>query len=187
MALTTISPEAQQKLAVFVPLIALGVSLFVVYPAYGRYSNLNQQIEKNRKELETLKNTPPPPAMVGGTPTADDVVSEPAQFLGLLKRLAATSGCALTSVDLSPSAAPKTDQGPVRPVQARIEVVGQYRQIRSFLWQVAHAGRLLSVAELSMVPAVAAGNSTATAAANFGASGVRASVTLERYIATTKT
>jgi hypothetical protein len=40
MALATISPAAQQRLAVAVPLIALAISLFVVYPAWGRYQDL---------------------------------------------------------------------------------------------------------------------------------------------------
>jgi len=181
MSLLTIKPETQQKLAVFVPIIALGVSLFVVWPAWGRYSDLNQSIDRNRRELADLKATPPPPKLLAGKPTETDTVSEPSEFLGMLKRLATASGCELTTADVTPREAAKGESGPVRAVPSKLEIVGEYRQIRSFLWQLEHAGRLLAVADIALSPAVPQA-ATPGSGAGPSSGGVRASITVERYL-----
>src|SRR5579872_6427624 len=118
MRLTTVSPETQQRIAVFVPVAALAISLFVVYPAWQHYNILAKQIEQNRDRLQSLKANPPSPT--GAVlPAADDLPSEPPRFFGTVQSLAASSGCRLVDFNVVPPEANK-EQRSVRPVRARI-------------------------------------------------------------------
>ena len=179
MRILSVSPEIQQRLAVVVPIVALLLSLFVVYPAWGRYTALRAQIRTRQNELDTLRATPLPEV---GTvpPTADYHPSEPPQFLGQVGALADEAGCRIVGVDASPLA--KQQVGSVRAVRARIDLEGRYSQIRDFIFRLARAPRLFVVTDLALTGTVP----TATPGAGLPpppTHRVRASVEIERYIA----
>jgi hypothetical protein len=175
MPLLTIKPENQQRLAVFVPLVALTLSVFVVYPAWGRYRGLQATIQTHRKELETLKATPIPP--IGAvTPTAEDKPSEPPQFLGQIRSLAAESGCRVRGFDVSSN--DKKEADPVRPVRARVELEGHFYQVRNFLTQLNHTPRLYVVTDFSLTGKTLAEQSANRAQMDL----LRASIEIERYV-----
>lgn len=182
MRLITINPVAQQRLAVAVPIIALGLSLFVVYPAWGRYRELGQDNEKKAGELRRLNETAPPnPGHV--SPAWDANSTEPPQFMGIIRAMAEKSGCFIASFDSTGSGETK-EEGPVRSVRARLDLIGSYAQIRSFIWKLSHSDRLYVLTDLSI------GNSTSHAGKSLAPGLVRASLNIERYVtapANTKT
>ena len=175
MALTSISPAMQQRLAVAVPIIALGISLFVVYPAWGRYQELRSEEGRQEEQLNTLKANPvPPPGPV--QPTVDRSPSEPPQFLGLVTRLANDSGCRIAGFNVAPVES-KTDQT-ARPIRATIELDCRYPQFRSFLYQAAHAERVLTVTDIKITAPAASNQPFATVGP------LKATIGLERYVTT---
>ena len=176
MGFFAVKPEIQQRLAIFVPLIALALSLFVVYPAWGRYGALNQQIARQRDDLEKLKAEPPPVAPGLVAPTADDVPSEPPEFLGEIRSLAAEANCHLAGFDLSPSDK-SVAVGAVRAVRAKIDLEANYVQIRDFLFRLNHAGRLLAVTDLTLISADTGPRGTAPSGP------LHATLNIERYVA----
>ncbi|MCW3097138.1 MAG: Pilus assembly protein PilO [Chthonomonadaceae bacterium] len=177
MPLLTIKPENQQRLAVLVPIIALILSLFVVYPAQGRYRDLQKTIQTERKELETLRATPIP--TVGPVaPTAEESPSEPPAFLGQIRMLAAETGCRVSGFDVS--AAGSKDTAPLRVVRARVELEGQFYQIRNFLTQLGRAPRLYVVTDFSLTGKTPVGPQSANSSPS---NLLHASIEIERYVA----
>jgi Tfp pilus assembly protein PilO len=173
LRLITISPENQQRLAVLVPLVALALSLFVVYPAWGRYSDLQSKIEQQQQELNTLKSTPvPEPGPV--RPAAEAQPTEPPQFLAQIAFMAAVAHARIIGFDLVPAEGAR-ESGTVRAVRAKIDLEGQYYQMREFLAQLARADRLYVVADMNLTP-----SGGAKQAAPGGS--VHATFTIERYV-----
>jgi hypothetical protein len=177
MPLLTIKPENQQRLAVFVPIIALILSLFVVYPAVGRYQALQKTIQTEQKELDTLRATPIPPV---GTvaPTAAESPSEPPQFLGQIRILASETDCRVSGFDVS--AAGSKDTTPLRAVRSRVELEGRFYQIRNFLTQLGRAPRLYVVTDFSLTGKTSVGPQSANSSPS---NLLRASIEIERYVA----
>lgn len=170
------SPEVQQRLAVLVPLVALALSLFIVYPAWGNYEQLVQERDRRRAELDTLRNTPLPrrsPILL----TAPDEPREAPEFLAMVRALVRFSGAELKSLQVVESGAGQEATGPVRPVRARVQIVGSYPQIRSFLYRVGRAPRLMVVASLELKSE--AGTSER---AGYVRVPILASIEIERYV-----
>jgi hypothetical protein len=185
MPFVAVRPEIQQRLAIFVPIIALVLSLFVVYPAWGRYGELNQKIAQQQSQLRDLKATPvvaPGPV----APTAADLPSEPPQFLGEMRKMATEANCRVVGFDITPSDK-ATTTGPVRAVRAKIDLEARYVQVRDFLYQLDHAARLYVVTDLTMTAAAPVGaQSAATASPNVPAASaglLHATIEIERYVA----
>ena len=178
MRLTTISPENQQRIAVVVPIVALVLSLFVVYPAWGRYGELNGKIGKQRAELNTLRNSPiPAPGPI--KPTADYQPSEPPQFFGMISALAQQAGCRVVGYDIISSTDKTKAEGPIRALRAKVEIEAEYPQIRAFLTRLSEAPRLFVVTDLSIM------RSTGSARASQGVptGPLKAAIEIERYVA----
>ena len=187
MRLTGLSPQAQQRLAVLVPVIALLISVFVVYPGYGRYRELQEQIAEHQERLNNLRATPIPLAATI-TPAVPDVPSEPPEFLASIRELAAATGCDLVGFDLTlPPAPPSGEQelaqggnkpkeqqekpSPVRPVRAKIEVRADDGGIRSLVREIMLASRLYAVTSCEVVQADATTGPP-----------LRATIEIERYV-----
>jgi hypothetical protein len=162
MSAPRLSPEVQQRLAVLVPVIALAISVFVVYPGYVRYRELRDDIAAKQERLANLRGTPIP-LQAAIKPAAPDTPSEPPEFLASIRQMAAESRCELTGFDLTlPPAPPSGEQelaqggnkpeekkeppSPIRPVRAKIEVRSDYDGIRSLVRAIMLAPRLYAVA-----------------------------------------
>jgi hypothetical protein len=171
MRLATISPQNQQRLAVLAPLVALFLSLFVVYPAWGRYNDLRAENEKKGRELEALRAIPiPEPGPV--RPAADDLPSELPQFLGHISALAAVANCRIVGFESLPAAGKEeAATGGVRARQAKVELEDPYPRVRDFLAQLARADRLFVVAGVEL----SRGKGQAEA--------LHTTITIERYVA----
>ena len=175
MGFFAVRPEIQQRLAILVPLVALALSLFVVYPTWGNYNDLKAQIARQRTELSDLKKmTIAAPGPVA--PTANDVPSEPPAFLGEIRILAHESNCRLVGFDLAPEGK-AADSGPVRAVRARLDLEANYVQIRDFLFRLKHVGRLLVVTDLEMMTTANTGNKNAPPSGP-----LHATLNVERYV-----
>jgi hypothetical protein len=172
-------------LAFGVPIAALLISLFIVYPAWGRYGEQQDRITHLQAELSALKAAPVPPP-VRTQPAADDTPAESSQFLGQMNRAAAGAQCALISLDAASVASSKAgsakDPSEVRAVRARIVVEGPFRQIRSLLWELQHGTRLFVVTDLSLAHSASGSNKQAGQATETDGR-VRATIGLERYVA----
>jgi hypothetical protein len=178
MSFFNLSPEIQQRLAIFVPLVALVLSLFVVYPAWGRYGALNDKIAQQQRELSDLKRTPvftPGPVK----PAEDYSPTEPPTFLAQIKKLALEAHCAIPQYDISDTGK-VTDKGPVRAYRAQFVLEGAYVQIRDFLYRLNHADRLYVVTDLT----ITSSSPGSPATASYGP--LRASIEIERYVAPTE-
>ena len=170
-----LSPEAQQRIAVIVPILALVLSLFVDYPAWGRYSALRTKIGQQEAELRTLKATPLPPVETG-RPAVDAAPEEPPQFLAHVGAIATASNVRIAGFDLVSAKDAQQEIGEVRAVRAKVDVEGTYEQIRLFLLQLGQTDRLYVVADLDLRASTAGANRVV-------ASGLlRATVTVERYV-----
>jgi hypothetical protein len=175
MALGSISPVTQQRLAVLVPLVALGISLFAVYPAWGRYRDLQAAVGREEMALETLKANPvPPPGPI--LPAAVQSAKEPPAFHGLVTRLADESGCVMAGYSVAPAES-KSEQL-ARPLRATIELDCRYPQLRSFLYRASQAERVLTVTEVK----VSTQTSQSGPVITYGP--LKATVGLERYLTT---
>lgn len=174
MRFFSISTEIQQRLAIAVPLIALLISLFLVYPAWGRNTTLSKQVETQRKQLQDLKATPlPVPGPVALSEAA--VPSEPPRFLGQIRVIAANAHCDLTGYTAGAKADPKPDEK-VQAVRAKVELTARYQDIRNFLYQLSQAPRVYVVTDVSLDRAIA----TSTQPVLSGR--VRASIEIERFV-----
>ena len=181
MRFFSISPENQQRLAVLVPLLALVLSLFVVYPAWGRYSDLKTQLADKREDLAKLKATPMPQPSLK-MPAVPGLPSEPPQFLAHMNALAAASGARVTGFDLTAGGTGKAEaMGPVSAARANLEVTGTYVDIRRFLEQLATTDRLYVVTDVDVSSAKGAGAQGA-GAQPVVAGPLTAKLTIERYV-----
>jgi hypothetical protein len=175
----TISPDNQQRLAIGVPIIALLLSLFVVYPTWGRYRTLLEIVQKDRADLAALRAAPNPD--VGrNTPAIPGLPSEPPLFLGQLKILAQLSGCRLVNYDNVGTV--KQDEGLVRAVRARVDIESRYNGVRAFLRNLAEAPRLYVVTECTVVNKVKAGLPIPPRTIHEDPGLVRATIEIERYV-----
>jgi len=164
--LSSLSPQVQQRIAVVVPVIALGLSLFVVYPGWNRWRELVAEADQKRVRLANLRGTPIPLAATQ-QPAAEDTPAEPPKFLADIQTIAADSGCAVVGFDLTLPPAPvsgeeemaqggnkKPDEPKapqlVKPVRAKIEVEADYPHIRQFVHQIIAAPRLYAIASLEV-------------------------------------
>jgi hypothetical protein len=163
----------QQRLAIFVPLIALGLSLFVVYPAWRHFGKLGQDIEGQRRELRALKEAPVI-TRSSVAPAADDLPAESPEFLRQIREMAEEANCHLT-VDLSPPDQ-TPDTGPIRAVRAKIELDTQYVRVRDFLYRLNHAPRLYVVTDLTLA------TTTATNSSQPSIGVLHATIEIERYV-----
>lgn len=189
--LSSLSPQVQQRLAVLVPIIALVVSLFVVYPGWNNWRDLVRKAEEKRAKLQTLKNTPIPMA-AAKQPAAADTPSEPPEFLASVREVAARAGCSVVGFDLTLPPAPATGEKElalggnpdpakeaaekakkslVKPVRGKIEIEADYQHIREFLQGIQNAPRLYAIAGVDI---------TSTNVETTGL--LRATVEIERYV-----
>jgi hypothetical protein len=164
--LSSLPPHIQQRLAVAVPLIALALSLFVVYPGWTHWRQLLAEADQKRVRLSNLQATPIP--LPGARrPAAEDTPSEPPEFLADMQRIAAASGCGFVGFDLTLPPAPvsgeeelaqggnkKPDEPKapplVKPVRAKIEVEADYARVRQFVQGIIGASRLYAIASLEV-------------------------------------
>ena len=170
------SPEVQQRIAVLVPLVALSLSIFVVYPNWQSYQELKRTIEKQQKELDVLKATPvPPPSPI--TLAVPALASEPPQFLGQVSAIAAETHCYVSGFDLTPISGGK-EGDPIQTVRAKITMEAQYAEVRNFVSRLARAPRLLVITDMSLTSvasSAAVGRTTASGS-------LQAAVEIERYL-----
>src|SRR5580700_349263 len=117
-------PSDQQRIAVLVPIIALAVSIFVVYPKWQEYQALLPKVEQQRKELSALRAAAPLPS-TPGIAAKPALPSEPPEFMGDVNYIAAAANCRVNGFDLKPSAV-TADAGPIQSVKAQIMLVARY-------------------------------------------------------------
>jgi hypothetical protein len=181
MGKSSLSPVMQQRIAVLVPIIALVLSLFVVYPAWGRYGDKRAAITKKQGELTTLINTPLPPDTTA-TPTADDLPTEPPQIYGEITSVARAAQCDIVGYDLSTKtgSAEADKESPVKALRGKVEIEASYPQIRAFLFELARAQRLFVVTDM-VITTNRSTNPQAPAASSNGP--LHATIEIERYVA----
>ena len=175
-------PELQKKVAVFVPIIALLLSVFVVYPAWGNYQLLKEKVDGQRLEYTTLKNLPLPKPNPK-QPTAVMEPSEPPKSIGEISKIAESAGCKVTGFDIGTVAAAKAaaddkQGGIVRAKRSRINLEAHYQQIREFLAQLSHAERVFVITELNLTAQVVVPGSTLRPSPGT----LEANVEIERYV-----
>lgn len=180
MKIFTNNTANQQRIAVLVPVIALALSVFVVYPAWGRYQELQDTVEQKRTALNELKAAPlPQPGAIA--PSADDLPTEPPQFLGMVSRFAMEANCEVVGIDMTSTNKLKSE-GPISPVKARIDLEGSYGQIRNFLVLLGQAPRMLAITNVVISNKnVETTNSRPNVPPPVGR--IHASFEIERYIA----
>ena len=149
------TPEIQQRVAIVVPIIALLLSVFVVWPGWTAYQEQAAKVEAQRTEYNDLVKLPLPKP----SPKIATVVltpSEPPKSVGELSKIAEAAGCKVTGFDLgtvvsAKAAAEEAKQGGlVRPKRSRLNLVAHYQQIREFLAQLQHSPRVFVVTELNL-------------------------------------
>lgn len=169
------SPTLYQAMAVGMPLAAVLLSLFIIFPTWGRFKDVSAQVDKNRRELQALKAAPLPPKDPVQTAAAD-VEEEPADFLRQITELAQQSGCVVEDLTMVAPGEGKPVAG-VRPIRAKVTVSGHFARIRSLLWRLYRAPRLFAVGDLSLE------GKGQSAPGDLGARPLTATFTLERYVA----
>jgi len=145
-----VSLAVQQFLAVSIPLLALAISVLVVYPQWQAANDLHTEIAGKRAQLSSLEATPLPDPS-GKRPAVRDTETEQSEFLGAITGLAASAGCDVVALDAEATAG----EGPatlVRPLRTKLTVRGRYGQIRVLLSRLNRSSRLYVVRELSAVP-----------------------------------
>lgn len=187
MRFSRLSPQTQQRLAILVPVVALVISIFVVYPGFVRWRELQAEIADRSKRLADLRATPIP---LSSTiqPAVPDTPSEPPEFLAAVREMTFSTGCDLVGFDLTlPPAPPSGEQelaqggnkpkeeqtkpSPIRPVRAKIEVRADYDGLRRLLKAIIQAPRLYAIASCEVQPADASTGQP-----------LRAAVEIERYV-----
>jgi hypothetical protein len=174
MPVMNIDTATQRVLAVGMPLVAVALSLLIVYPGWGRYHELKAEVAAERVRLRDLREAPVP-APAAAQAAAVDVESEPSHFIGEITALARASGCEITGLDVEPQKQKPDDEALVRPIRSRVTLSGSFPQVRSFLLQLSRASRLYTVVDLT-VQRPSGGRDDGRAAA------VSATVTIERYV-----
>jgi hypothetical protein len=170
----SLSPRTQQALAVGMPMAAIALSLLIIYPTWNRYADFRGEVATYRERLDALRSAPLPsrdPVL----PAADAVESEPSHFMGVITAAAAASGCDLVRLDVIPMTEKATDPPLVRPVRARVNLLGHYPRLRAFLLHLQGSSRLYTVTELTL-------NSTETAKEEIASPRLNAILTIERYV-----
>jgi hypothetical protein len=163
MRLNTLRPQTQQMLAIGVPLAAVILSVFVVYPAWGRYRAIRAEVARKSEELQNLKDAPqPPPETL--LPAAEESPAEQTRFVGEINSLAVATRCQLRAID---RAGVNAESGPLHLAHVRVSLSGGYPNLRDFLWRINHGPRIYVVTDLSL------GGTTGAVQANFG---------IERYL-----
>jgi len=159
-------------IVVAAPLLALAVTLLLVYPAWSQLGIAQRDVLEKEKTLRTLQETQPRVERV--IPAAEDRPGEPARFLGEINDLAAAAGCTFRNYDVQATSTPPPSSPPagnpasgnpasgsppagsetsnVRPLQVKITLVGRYADIREFLSRLARAPRIYTVTALSLAP-----------------------------------
>lgn len=170
----TLGPQVQQLLAVGVPLAAIGLTLGVVYPTWGRLQTVRLRVAQQQAELRELRAAPLPPRDPV-LPAADDVPSEPSLFIGTIAQMAASHQCDLISLVVQGEETPKGSEL-IRPVRTRITVRGRYVQIRSLISQLKRSPRLYVLTDLDVNSTFGSGRPT------YGRGNLTAAMTLERYV-----
>jgi len=159
--------------AVMAPIIAMLLTLTVVYPTWIRYTAIREEIETRSAYLRRLEAAQLP-AHGSLVAAADDIPGEPSAFLGEMAALANASQCELTGLALVPTL---PEPGTIRPIRVNITIAGTYPAIRSFLARLRRTQRLFVVAEVSLH---AIGDSRLAAAP---VRRVEATIGIERYVA----
>lgn len=169
-----LNSSTYQALAIGMPLMALALSLLVVYPSWGRYRALAGEVEDLEGKLQILKAAPLPPKDPVLT-AADDVESEPPDFLRQVADLARSSGCEVQGLERIDGGEAK---GPVRPIRTRVTLNGHYPRLRTFFWRAYRAPRLFAVTDLN----ISAGTATTVRADELLVRPLTATFVLERYV-----
>ncbi len=167
-------PSDQQRIAILVPIIALGLSLFVVYPKWNEYKVLIPQVEKQQQDLNSLKNAGLP-ADVPANTALPALPSEPPEFMGEVNQIAAAAHCAVNGFDLKPATA-TVEVGPIQAVNAQIIVIARYADIRRFVTLLSGAPRMLVITNLAVAPA------TRVKDDGLASDTLQATVDIERYV-----
>src|SRR5690242_11980149 len=108
MRAPTVSPATQQVVVVALPLLALAVTLLLVYPAWTQLGEARSDVAQKEKTLRTLQETPLTRERV--IPAAEDRPGEPARFLGEINDLALASGCSFKGWEVQTSGGSPADQ-----------------------------------------------------------------------------
>jgi Tfp pilus assembly protein PilO len=173
------SPADQQRIAVVVPIVALAVSMFAVYPKWQDYQALGPRVEQQRKKLSELRAAALPPD-IPGIAALPALPSEPPEFMGEINDIATAANCHVTGFDLKPPAG-AVDTGPMQAVKAQVMLVGRYSDLRTFITLVSHAIRVFAVSDLSIAPVVRAKDD------HLPADALQATIEIERYVAPAET
>jgi len=180
MRFSALRPEIQVRLAVVIPLIALFLFLFAVYPAWGRYTEASARSEQQERELADLRAAPLPPPVAPGI-IVEAQPSEPPQFLEQISMIAVGANCHILGFDLVPAGTPAPaptpgDAGLIKAVRARIELDATYPQVRAFLYRLAGTLRPFTVTEVNLTTP---GESTLKMTT---VGTLHASIDIERYV-----
>lgn len=167
-----LSRQSQQTLAICLPLAALGVSLGIVYPAWGRLGETQKALATKKQELAALRAAPLPSPQAAQA-AFPDVEQESSRFVGEITRLAAGSGCEITNLTRSPS---DVKAGVARAKRAKVTVRGRFQQARSFLYQLNNSRRVYVVTDLALSSDSGAGQKAAPGLLSI-------TLTVERYVA----
>ena len=166
-----VNPQLQQILAVCVPILAMVISLAGVYPAGGRYGALSKEVQQKERDLAKLKATPLPPRDPV-LPAVNDAPGESAQFLGQLVSMTAPPRSRFMGLE-SKAGEPRPGEV-VRPVRSRVEIDGDYPELRRYVARLNTAPRLFVVTSLDCAQRA---NSQTGAGA-----GLHATIEVERYV-----
>lgn len=140
-------------LAVLAPIVCLALGVWLVWSQYRRSVALEDDLARVRKNVEFQKSMI---AEIGSQPLAAKEPSltmsdaEQATFLEGLRKIAGDSGVVLTkwSNVAAPAPDPEGKVAPlpdgVIPVLSNLEVNGPYASVRSFLYEIGKAPRLLN-------------------------------------------
>jgi Tfp pilus assembly protein PilO len=140
-------------LAVLAPIVCLALGVWLVWSQRQRSVTLEQDLARVRKNVEFQKSMI---AEIGSQPLAAKEPSltmsdaEQATFLEGLRKIAGDSGVVLTKWTnvAAPAPDPNSKAEPlpdgVLPVLSNLEVNGPYASIRSFLYEIGRAPRLLN-------------------------------------------
>jgi hypothetical protein len=170
------SPADQQRIAILVPIVALALSIFAVYPKWQDYQAMLPKVEQQRQALSALRAAAPLPD-IPGIASEPALPSEPPEFLGQINEIAAAAHCRVAGFDLTPSTG-AVNTVPVQAVRAQITLVARYADVRKFVAQVVHAPRVFAVSDLTVAPVVR------TKSDKYAADALQASVEIERYVTT---
>ena len=181
-------PEIQQKVAIFVPIVALILSVGVVYPGFNNYQETKAKVDTQRSEYLALKNQPLPQPNPKQA-TVLTAPSEPPQSVGELTKIAEAAGCKVSGFDLGvvanakAAAAEEKAGGTVRPKRSRLNLVAHYPQVREFLAQLQRAPRVFVVTELNLSTQLTVPGTSVHPAPGT----LDASVEIERYVTVPET